>query len=554
MTKANKKCCKCGKCYNKPECLPQGGNDAFSTFGIGGGTKWCCNCMPKRACVKLYTENGCCNDSLIFGDYGIEDGLAAAERGAWCTPGGGANSYGVTFNCDGRDIDVSFGIVEEYDVCYITLSSPDLGYIDDDILKLPMGGDYNDPDIRATECKGLDFSFDISFENLTPAETVPPYCTSGTIQIIAEDNIPESGKPGLLAIPSESDCIYSRACLVYFDGYVERIGKACFDSYSRSYSFDLDDDHDVTVFLDYIGDAPYFTMTSSAFTNDDVVRVDCVTNVMYAKWDDPDDEDAYIQIRGDQGGYCVDCGCNCRCLCVTAFNSDREVARGIYCFDDTDPLTLLGIDLSFGTRCNCNETAGGDPFFDTTLCLTASSGTIVGEECQAIICPDQLDAEWSLSLDNDKTFNVIAECLPCTRSCDLEDFGITRCFDFVDRVTPIPIFLTATLEDLSGCSNLDGAVANLQLNDLNAVDDTGTTPCWEGYIEGTNEECAISMTCLGDGEFRIYTNLCSTQTGDGALANVTSSDPLILDVSVTGIISCCEPYPNLAEVKITVTE
>lgn len=548
MTKANKQCCNCGRCYSKSECRPPGAGfaEAFVTGGGQNGVDdWCCNCMPSQACVSLYSDSDCCN-SLIWSS-GTQ--LVDALKTEWC------NDYGGEFECDNGKIDFAFDMIKDpadTGNCFLCLSSVILGYLEsggqDTRVCLPMGGTGHSNDVKISTCTSLGLEFDISFAALSGhPDFVAPYCDSGSIIINPADNIAASGKPGLLANPSVSDCLYTRACILYNSGDFQDSAKACYDAESSGWAFTFDSDlvpPSISVSLNGDSDPPYLSMTSDYFSGS---AVDATCPQMEARWDNSDTE--WIRIRGDLGGYCTDCECNCRCLCVNYIGSDKTQDSLTFCFDQTGVNTMAGIDFSWDLKCGCENNN-----FTTTLGMSVSSGTIVGDIYKSIICPDQLDATWSIEFSETESASVRAKCAECSDDCPPE-LGVTACFDNVAyRVRPIPLFLFATIESIDGCDNLDGEVIDLEIENIDAA-----TPCWQG--SGTTDDCTtyISITCAtddnGSGIFKLYPSLCSIQTGAGNIGNTLSTDPLEVEFdNLSGIFGCCEPYANLAEVKVTVTE
>jgi hypothetical protein len=293
---------------------------------------------------------------------------------------------------------------------------------------------------------------------------------------------------------------------------------------------------------------------------------------MYARWDFNQDRQPYnpdtdydppnwIRIRGDRQSGCTDCKCYCRCLCISYISSDFVYERAIACekyvgedyCDRIWEVELGGHLIQIFMNCL------GCPDASTKLTLIPPAGTtLVTQQSVPIVCPDLIQAEWSIHLDDSETPETAAisvECLKCGDTCELLGTQVPCC----PERDNLPYILHATIEAEAGpgCFPLVGLEFSLVLDSGNPAA-PGT--CWRGSVPaGPNyvpvnpgDECTVNLAvaCFSDGlgndTWRAgnSTNGCGgIDSGTAEAIEVVSCDPLELVFTIQGE-GCCNDKFN----------
>lgn len=536
-------CC-CGDCFAHDGC----GKTGAVVFNF------CCKCVPKRVCVKLFTDADYCETEA----WSYETPVAVSEASWIDTNGSCSRRYeGVFSFCEKNiDFDITFWKDQYTDECYICLKSDALGYslytegdesVVADRVCLKMGGDYSDLDVKRTECRDMSFVFPVDFSEV--------FYGGGTGYITIEPaDYVQAPSPN----PTISDsnlCKPHRICITRINTYGEEtIVHTCFDEYVNGWEtfFDEEEHESVSIILEEYGDSKLVQLYSYA---GDGEQKEAVCPQLYAEWELYDG--TIINIRADRQAKCTDCKCYCRCLCVTYQSSDGILERGIACENRNDDgcrttfnVTLAGNDLEFYLRCD------GCEVLSTVLGMNGLyGGTLVTEQELDVLCPNGLEGQWTYQIANNQTATIYVQCVQCGSECTINELGTTSpCCP--ERETNIPRMLYATFGSSPDCPSLDGAVVPMTLD--SPLGATGS--CWSGTItvEVFGQPCTqrVTVRCVDDGMgnnvWRISQTECSTGTSSTDDASVISCDPLELGVTFNGV-GCCEGGIG-AEVGVTVTE
>lgn len=490
---------------------------------------FCCKCVPRRVCVSLYSP-----DDLYT--------PISSVQASWCDLNGLASreySGDLVYNSSNIDFKISF-YKDSYDHCYIYLESESMGYVDDNIQYLPMGGTYFDAEIKRSECTSMNFSWDVEIYGSPFILTIEP-----------ADNVIQPKRKNPIY------CIYRRACITYYDGYEETTVYACMDSYYQ-WSVNIDDDpnKNITISLESdIADVQdYVVLSLSSFLgNGENTEANCPK--MYAKWNF--DNGTWIKIIGDNQAKCVDCKYHCRCLCVTYTNGIDSIQRKSTCvdngYDGCDTVWTVDInDQVFTFTLACI----GCEILTTVIQIEGPPElTLIGSPQRSIICPDQLSASWSFNTGGSNVVTIEIECVGCDSQCSVDDIAeVVPCCP--DRTTGIPATLYATIESSTDCPQLDGQVITL----LKQVPFQAELACWEGSITVTlfGNPCIqqFALMCTSsDGEtnvWRLVQSTCGTFSSSSNTMTLISCDPLELLITITGV-GCCEGSVG-ATITVRITE
>ena len=490
----------------------------------------CCKCVPARVCVALYTSEDITGDPA----WSPYDPVAAVEA-SWCGVDAPASrEYSGDLVVGDSTYDFRIYFVKDYTDCWIAFESTALGYTGDDVVMVPMGGDYHDNDQKRLECVAMEFEFSVNV-----------YGTPATVTIAPADHIIRR-RPRIPTV-----CLYDRICITMFDGYDETTVFACQDP--DGVWVGTFDAGDVTINLESDpGDADVRLSMTSPLGYGIEQSANCPT--MYTRWDF--DDGTWVKIIGDPQARCVDCKFHCRCLCVTFTDGETSVARDAVCVDEyqgcdtTWEIDLGGYTFAFTLPCTgCNPRT-------TMMRMEAPYGTtLISDPEQGIICPDQLTASWSFRIDEDTVGTVEVECIGCENSCSLDDLNqVVPCCP--SRTTGIPVILYATVESSTGCPQLDGLTIPLLRQGPFSAD----TSCWTGQIAvslgGSTCIQTITLQCTSsDGEenvWRVSQTSCGTATSPTNTATLISCDPLEIEITINGV-GCCDGGVG-ATINLRITE
>jgi len=431
-------------------------------------------------------------------------------------------------------------------VCYMALESDALGYTYDPFgedlrVKLPLGGEENDPAVKRAECRAMEFDFPIDIGGSTGTIRLRPAAYVAAIK----------RRPGI-------HCMFERVCITVFDGYEETAHHLCENSEDEgvtSWHFLKDDDAGkfVTITVDdhdETGDgATTLSLLSWLNPTVDPIVEEAECPDMIAQWDLPGG--AWIRIKGDKLNKCTDCKCYSECLCVLYVEDELTQARGKACriisYDGCSEyweITLLGRLLRFYLRClDCENPS-------TYLVLETEEGSsIVGGIAEkTILCPDGLEAVWSVNYPGDVLGNISVASARCGEECTLTELAIgTPCCP--DKDVPVALYATVT------ASNASQYPAGTVIPLSKTGPDAG--PCWTGFITVivSGQPCTVrlSLGCFGSGEnahWYIFPGPCSGLGESSVQCTLVSCDPLIIVATVNP--GCCDASPNCSmTVEIT---
>jgi len=520
--------------------------DGCGGIGHGAIENHCCRCIPNRVCVSLSTDTDVCSsDKWVDGDS-ILDSVEAQ----WISPVDGAcvRRYSGTLSCGIMDIDFTIEFYRDLysNVCYMALESDALGYTYDPFgedlrVKLPLGGEENDPAVKRAECRAMEFDFPIDIGGSTGTIRLRPAAYVAAIK----------RRPGI-------HCMFERVCITVFDGYEETAHHLCENSEDEgvtSWHFLKDDDAGkfVTITVDdhdETGDgATTLSLLSWLNPTVDPIVEEAECPDMIAQWDLPGG--AWIRIKGDKLNKCTDCKCYSECLCVLYVEDELTQARGKACriisYDGCSEyweITLLGRLLRFYLRClDCENPS-------TYLVLETEEGSsIVGGIAEkTILCPDGLEAVWSVNYPGDVLGNISVASARCGEECTLTELAIgTPCCP--DKDVPVSLYATVT------ASNASQYPAGTVIPLSKTGPDAG--PCWTGFITVivSGQPCTVrlSLGCFGSGEnahWYIFPGPCSGLGESSVQCTLVSCDPLIIVATVNP--GCCDASPNCSmTVEIT---
>jgi hypothetical protein len=519
--------------------------DGCGGIGHGAIENHCCRCIPNRVCVSLSTDTDVCASDLWVDETSI---LSSVEA-QWISPVDGTcgRKFTGTLACGVAEIDFTIEFYRDMytNICYMALESDALGYTynpmgDDLRVKLALGGEENDAAVKRAECRAMDFDFPIDISGGT-----------GTIRLRPAPYVAAiKRRPGI-------HCMFERVCITVFDGYEETAHHICANSETEGvtiWHFLKDDDagKPVTITVDDHDATGDGTTTLSLVswlnpTVDPIVEeAECPD--MVAQWDLPGG--AWIRIRGDKLNKCTDCKCYCECLCVLYVEDELTQARGKACrvlsYDGCSEyweITLLGRLLRFYLQClDCENPS-------TYLVLEVEEGaSIVGGVAEkTVLCPDGLEAVWSVNYPGDVLGNISVACAECGEKCTLDELSITSPCCPETRV-PVNLYATVTAGEPEYPA---GTVIPL------VKSGPDEDPCWTGAITVTvsGQPCLIrlSLACFGVGEdahWYIAAVACSALNTSATQATLVSCDPLIITATINP--GCCENSPNCSmTVEIT---
>jgi hypothetical protein len=521
---------RCSKCQVHDGCGPTG--EVIYNF--------CCKCLPQSICVKLYADTNYCNLTT----YSAAEPIMGVDAWWWKPGVGCARRYQGELECPNPtaapiDFDITFWKDPDTDECWICLQSDELGYDlvapGDESEKgtrvcLPMGGAEFDPAVKLTQCSEMTFTFPVTV-----------YGSPGTITIEPSDTTEDVKRE------HAELCLFKRVCVETWDGYEQTTDVVCWDRENNRYQFYVggDETKQVTIDTDNTVDPPLLTLTSW-LGDGDQVEAECPG--MFARWDitetgDPwlepsGDPPRWIKIRGDRQAKCTDCKCYCRCLCITYVSNEGEYERGIACeqrsYDGCDRYwSVLLADREIIIWMECE----GCPNPATKLRLVPPTGTsLVSESYQSVVCPDLVEALWTIDTGGGNTAAISVECLMCNDKCELIGTSVPCC---PERATDIPYILHATIE--SGCTPLVGLEFPLH----NGGPVIGQISCWEGTSDagvgwtppspGDTCELNLAIGCYNDGvdDYWYASNAvggCSTLSETtGIKGTLISCDPLEIE-------------------------
>lgn len=499
-----------------------------SGCAAGGGTvegQPCCKCVPQRVCMSLYDD----------ADYGEGDGPIESVFG--CLPGTSSpegRSHYALFRLGPHSIDALVTIErDDYGDCRIWLTSEALGY---DLT------DYGDTrvsaylgDARRATCENHEWTFDV---DLTPVGG----SDQGRLVMSAAPYTGRRPSP-LRDLTGYARCWYRRICFTIDDGYEERQAWGCWDDYQRAWSGHVD--HDGTWFIVYEDvEDPTVLSLLSAWGDGEQVTAACPR--MSADWDLGYGVTA--SVRGDSLAACRDCQCWCECLCVTFTDPQGVRTRAVVCEDPyTGGWSVAFGDLEFGLSLDCIGCEN-----PITMLVLDSPIEVIGDNRRSIICPDRIEATWGLRLSESETVAIEVTCATCGECPEL---GVpTTCCP--DRL--LPTTLTATVENIVGCGNADGATFPV------SIEGPVTESCWVGFVDVDvpylPNKCRIrfGLRCNGM-EFRGSTSAAPCTTEMTIVGELLSCDPLEIVFERTVEdgpirIGCCEAPGPESEIRVRITE
>jgi hypothetical protein len=553
----NKGCC-CPKCYTR-----DGASVAAADCPI------CCSCVPKTACVTAYsTAADNCGDTLW--ESGV---IFAGTRSTWCDPSNHAYS-GVLIDATLQQIDYSISFAGSGTGCKICLESTALGYSGEDNCILMGSGEA-----KKSGCILMEYDFPISLTGLDAS------CDSGVLRLRPFDAVNATG------LYPPTGCFMDKACIyVSESGFVgiDNSGNLKPGIYSETLCFsvsgstsgwftEMNDDPNkwVNIILNDYSPAsntpPSLTPTGVSLRVESYIGSGIIQDAgfcpkMAAKWENSDStafftsgyENGIIKITGDERRIgrqsktdtnnirsCSEaCSCWCRCLCFKYSN-------------DTPPYTLESTGVcSESGRWEVSFASGdfnGIITLDCSGCQTLSpyltlvpSGSIglVSAASQSVICPDRLEAQWSVTgVAISGTATITAECLDCDGTCPAP--GALGCnTDCCEN--PIPLVLYGTVENTVGCPELSGVT--ITFTNVDDLITGGCSDCWEGSHAG----CDFSLRCgyAGGSDWTLDTTDCFTHGGQYSITE-SGCDPFELLFNIYGAGCCTDTMGATFDIRIT---
>lgn len=544
--KGSKSCNCCQPCEVKIGCITGGGVAAVDNVNF------CCSCVPKRACVRIYS------DADPYTPLAVEQCQLSCE-----------GEYIGSLTCDGgTPIDYTISFLKDLytNACEILLASTALGLTGDDRVRQPMGGEYADTTVKRRECRAMAFDFPVSLAGTGCGGGGTGFISISPGDYIGREPVPECG-PG-----SDPDrCICDMACITFtdVDEYGEPIEKkttACstVNEYDQGeWAFNFDGGPRGRIIVAKEEPNPQFRLELDIPENpgdvdlpepiEPVQDTCCHNNTypapspegcrMHAAWDSWDGEpysQARIRIAGEPWNTCSDCNCWCRCLCVTFSTIDGLQSKEA-CWDEYESAWLVDFeDEDVGTVTVRLELVCDGCENPTTKILLSTSASTITTNPQGVVCPDLITGVWSLDLGGNKSASLRAECKSCEQEC-LSFIPTGCCYE---DISPN---LTATIEDVAECANLDGATVPLVYAESGGA--------WFGELttdlDGQPCVTRFSMTCTQAG-WQLFTE------GGAVIATSTAAtcSPFEIEFCPIGAVlaGCCDGNRVLASMCIRVTE
>lgn len=450
---------------------------------------------------------------------------------------------------------------DETKQCYFALQSDALGYMDETTLLIPMGGDYNDGNVRRAECDAFDWSFPVT------VDASSPYLSTAFLRVTEDD---------LVAMPrncaAENLCFGQRACITYQDSYgTEQTQKICFlDSKWSAEFFDdvLNEYVTVEVSLDNVDvyqnslceGAASLSITSSLGEPYTANPVDAECPSMAASWGFTGGQRVTIEKdpRWALNEF-ADCACVCRCICVTLLEDalyatpPPRAMVGTACMEEL-PIYGCGEQWLRGWRVTLANSEDEEDTMEVSIWLefdcetqTTRVHTSLSDETSEITCPDfkvgpedgvQQDITFSITPGGGaQPYVLIIRCLACS-GCSANQLVPSGCCPYSGVPSIVHLEVTGTN---AGCSNILGSSGSLVWNG------DEFTPEWSGVILLDGDPVTFTLTCGG----ACGTAWCLVGCADLIQVGDGSCDPFELTFVASGCASCDDPATGSYTVTIT---
>lgn len=541
---------RCSKCRQAGECEPDF-SGAFSMYGYSRSR--CCVCIPKRICVHLD----------LYEDLEYPVALTISTNvNLTCA----SQSFSGVLRDPGTIHTINFQLFYVQDdatrQCYFALQSTTLGYIDETTLLIPMGGAYNDGDIRRADCETFEWAFDVTLDYVAG-----PYLTTAVIRVTEDDLVPMPRN-----CQAEALCFAKRACITYQDSYgTEQTQQVCFVDekwLTTFYDAVLETNVSVQIEMDnwdvYLGsiceDVPALTITSSLGTPYTANPVDADCPTMAASWGFTGGQRVSI-VKDPRWALneFADCGCICRCICVTLLEDalyatpPPRMMVGTACMEE---LAIYGCGDQWLRGWNVTLTNSDDPYDTMNVliwleydCETEATlvHTSLSDATSAIVCPDfkvgpedaQQDITFAITPGGGaQPYLLTIRCLACT-DCTMNGFVTSNCCPYSD----IPVILNLEVTGTNaGCANILGASGSLVWNG------DEFTPEWSGIIVLDGAPVEFILTCGG----ACGTTWCLTGCAEPIQQGEGTCDPFQLTFTSFGGCASCDDGA-VGEYTVTIT-
>jgi hypothetical protein len=527
MGGGTKKGCCCNRCYVK------------ATADTGDNCYKCCRCLPKRACVRLYTTSEdcpCATEDIAVA--AVSNQAAVDCSGEWPT-------YVAILYCGGSPITLSFTFEKDEEGCWVYLESACLGYTGEDRLRVPIGGEDHDDPTRRENCIAFGFEFDV---DLSGCEYE---CGAGIISLELDEMLlweEEYNEP--------EDCIYGRVCICHDpagpdSGASKTCEKVCVDGEGVDASWEAElDAGDVLISVESESPLILSLSTSGGLSAPVEPNQEAECPGMRTVWELENGDT--ISVLGERRIVVNDstCRCHCECICVTYRESETTNApmrRALACWDEdyqgwtavlSDPLEIdPDVSISFSRR---HDHCTGNSY----LVLEGSADP--DNERQLTECPN-FNVGWAVHDyhgEEGEAVDITVQCAGCT------DCTAPTIVEDCQACPEIPVTLTVTIENTNAdCACAEGLTATI-VYDFDPI-----SPAWRGtFTTGCFNGVTVELTCSGeygcDGAFRL--NLSCFPNNDANTGDC-SCDPLeiVFTGQGGGCGQCDEPATSQFDVRIT---